>query len=56
MKTQTKEAAREQAKAERTAKVEERIEDYLAVDPMEMEIGVDLVTVWVCKFTKIFIP
>ncbi len=33
--------AREGAKAEE--KQEERIEDYLAIDPMEMEIGVDLV-------------
>jgi flagellar biosynthesis protein FlhA len=38
-----REAARERAEAERTAKAEERIEDYLAIDPMEMEIGVDLV-------------
>jgi flagellar biosynthesis protein FlhA len=38
-----RQAAHEQAEAERTARVEQRIEDYLAIDPMEIEIGVDLV-------------
>ena len=36
-------AADAQKKAEATKPTEERIEDYLAVDPMEMEIGVGLI-------------
>lgn len=37
-------AAKEQAEAEaQTEKKEERIEDYLTIDPMEMEIGVGLI-------------
>lgn len=35
--------AQEKAKAETQKKSEERIEDYLAIDPMEMEIGVGLI-------------
>lgn len=35
--------AQEKAKAESQKKSEERIEDYLAIDPMEMEIGVGLI-------------
>jgi flagellar biosynthesis protein FlhA len=40
-KTQAKDEAKK--KAEETKKPEERIEDYLAVDPMEVEIGVGLI-------------
>jgi len=40
---QAKEAAEARSLAERDKKPEERIEDYLAVDPMEMEIGVGLI-------------
>ena len=36
-------AAHDKAQAETQKKVEERIEDYLSVDPMEMEIGVGLI-------------
>ncbi len=38
-----KEARKEQAERQQMAKKEDRIEDYLAVDPMEMEIGVGLI-------------
>ncbi len=40
--TKRKEAA-EQAEAQRQQKPDERIEDYLSIDPMEMEIGVGLI-------------
>ena len=36
-------AQAEQAKEEKQAKPEERIEDYLVVDPMEVELGVGLI-------------
>jgi flagellar biosynthesis protein FlhA len=41
--TAAREQAQEQADAELQRQPEERIEDFLAIDPMEMEIGVDLV-------------
>ena len=40
---QTKVVAQAKAKAEQKKPVEERIEDYLSVDPMEIEIGVGLI-------------
>ncbi len=40
-KTEAKDAAKQ--KEENTKKPEERIEDYLAIDPMEVEIGVGLI-------------
>jgi flagellar biosynthesis protein FlhA len=36
-------AAQDRAQADSKKRVEERIEDYLAIDPMEMEIGVGLI-------------
>ena len=38
-----RDAAAKRAADEQEAKVEERIEDYLTIDPMEMEIGVGLI-------------
>src|SRR5690606_33999721 len=40
---QQKAAEDAEAQAEKEKKPEERIEDYLTVDPMEMEIGVGLI-------------
>jgi flagellar biosynthesis protein FlhA len=40
---ETKQAALEAEQQAKAAKPEERIEDYLTVDPMEMEIGVGLI-------------
>jgi flagellar biosynthesis protein FlhA len=40
---EAKKQAAARVAAEKSAAPEERIEDYLAIDPMEMEIGVDLV-------------
>jgi len=42
-KAERQAAAAARAKEEQTTQTENRIEDYLAVDPMEMEIGVGLI-------------
>ena len=43
-KVQTEEKVKQTAKEEAEKKPEERIEDYLVIDPMELEIGVGLIS------------
>jgi flagellar biosynthesis protein FlhA len=54
--TEVKQAAQAKAAAEAEKKVEERIEDFLAIDPMEIEIGASLVKLASPKYGGDLLP